>query len=311
MLKNFQYGGQAVIEGVMMRGPKEVAVAVRKPQGEVIVDRQVLNSVTEKYPVLKRPMLRGVVALFEALVLGIRMLTFSANTVMEEEEEELSSLEIALTVSFALAMAVLLFVIIPTVAVHFIQPYFSFFWQNLIEGVLRILIFLGYVVGISFLKDIQRVFQYHGAEHKVIHAYEADEKITSIKDVQKYTTLHPRCGTAFLLMVMVLTVLFFSFLETPDLFLRITSRILLLPVVAGAAYELIKFSARHSDKKLVSAITMPGLWLQKLTTREPDDSQVEVALTALNAVLPDEEKMNEKEAGGAVENEQDSRNKTE
>jgi len=297
MLKSFQYGGQAVIEGVMMRGPREVAVAVRKPKGEILVDRRALNPITEKYTLLKRPVLRGVVALFEALVLGIKMLTFSANVVMEEEEEEdLSPLEIALTVAAAVGLAVLLFVVVPVALAHLGRGYLGPFGQNLLEGLVRIVVLFGYVAGISLMKDIQRVFQYHGAEHKVIHAFEAGEDMSRIDNIQKYSTLHPRCGTAFLLMVVVLTVFFFSFLGSHGLLFRIFSRILLLPLIAGIAYELIKFSAKHADNRLVYLFIIPGLWLQKLTTREPDDSQVEVALLALNEVLPAEEKI--KIAGG-------------
>jgi len=291
MIKSFQYGGQAVIEGVMMRGPDSVAVAVRRPQGDVAVEHQVSVPVTEKYPLLKQPILRGVVALFDAMVLGIKMLTHSANIAMEEEEgEELSFWEIVLTIAAAVGLAVLLFVILPTAAVHFAGDYLNPFWQNILEGVLRILVFLAYVLVISVIKDIQRVFQYHGAEHKVIHAFEAGEDLSDTGKIQAFSTLHPRCGTAFLLIVMVLTIFFFSFLGSPGLLWRIASRIMLLPIIAGAAYELIKLSSRHDEKVWVRALIAPGLWLQKLTTREPDDSQVEVAVMALKAVLPQEQR---------------------
>ena len=291
-MKSFQYGGQAVIEGVMMRGPKQVALAVRKPKGGVELRHHPLSPVTEKYPVLKKPILRGVVALFEALILGIKMLTLSANIAMEEEEEEeLSPWEIALTITLAFGLAIFLFVIIPTGAAHFLSGYMNVFWQNVVEGILRIVLFFGYVLAISFMSDIKRVFQYHGAEHKVINAYESGEDLSRIEKIQKYKTLHPRCGTAFLLTVLVLTIFFYSFLGQPDLFWRIMSRILLLPIIAGVAYEFIKFSAKHMENKLVGLMIVPGLWLQKLTTREPDNSQVEVALEAFNAVLPEEEKI--------------------
>ncbi|KUK11140.1 MAG: hypothetical protein XD50_0585 [Clostridia bacterium 41_269] len=293
MLKNFQYGGQAVIEGVMMRGPREMAVAVRDPKGEIIVERQPLIPLGERFSILGRPIFRGIVALFEALVLGIKTLTFSANVAMDdgEEEEKLSTLEMVLTIAVAVGLAVLLFVVVPVAAVHYGARYLSPIAQNILEGFIRIVVFLGYVAGISLMEDIKRVFQYHGAEHKVIHAYEVGEDLSRIENIQKYSTLHPRCGTAFLLMVVILTIFFFSFLGKQSLFLRILSRILLLPLIAGAAYEIIKFASKHTDNKLVYLLILPGLWLQKLTTREPDDLQVEVALRALNEVLPTEKKI--------------------
>jgi len=293
MLKNFQYGGQAVIEGFMMRGPKEMAVAVRNPKGEIIVERQTLIPIGERFSLLGRPIFRGAAALFEALVLGIKTLTFSANIALDDEEEgeKLSPLEMVLTVAAAVGLAVLLFVVVPVAAVHYGARYLSPFAQNILEGFVRIVVFLGYVMGISLMKDIQRVFQYHGAEHKVIHAYEAGEDLSRIENIQKYSTLHPRCGTAFLLMVVLLTIFFFTFLGEQSLFWRITSRILLLPLIAGAAYEIIKFASKHMDNKAVYLLILPGLWLQKLTTREPDDLQVEVALRALNEVLPPDEKI--------------------
>jgi uncharacterized protein YqhQ len=284
MPEPFQYGGQAVIEGVMMRGPKEMAVAVRKQAGDIVIDTKPINSLAQKYPFLKWPLLRGVLALFEAMVIGVKVLTYSANMAFDEEEETLSGREIAFTVFLAVGLAVLLFVIIPAAAAFFLKAYVNTFWQNILEGVLRIAIFLGYVLAIGRMSDVQRVFQYHGAEHKVIHAYEAGEKLT-VDNARKYTTLHPRCGTSFMLVVLVLTIFLFSFLHTPDILSRIASRLLLLPVVAGLGYEFIKWSGKYACRSWVKAIIAPGLWLQKLTTREPDDSQLEVAICALEAVL--------------------------
>ncbi|NLK01015.1 MAG: DUF1385 domain-containing protein [Clostridia bacterium] len=291
MSETIQYGGQAVMEGVMMRGPRKVAVAVRNPRGEIVVEEKTLQPWWEKFPIFKRPILRGFLALIEAMVLGIKMLTFSANISMDEDEEELSIFELIITIGAAVGLAVLLFIVLPTVIVHYSGKYLTPFWQNLLEGIIRIVVFLGYVLAISFLKDIRRVFEYHGAEHKVIHAFEAGEDISRVENIQKYSTLHPRCGTAFLLIVMVLTIFFFSFLGSPGLFYRILSRILLLPLIAGAAYEIIKISAKYTDKAFIHLLILPGLWLQKLTTREPDASQLEVAMRALAAVLPPEEKI--------------------
>lgn len=277
-------GGQAVIEGVMMRGPEFVATAVREPSGEISVKTEKVSSITERYPILKKPMIRGVVALGESLILGLKSLSYSAQRA-GEEGEELSNKEIIMTMMFSLGLAILLFVIIPTAAAKYIHTAITDpVWLNLTEGALRMLIFLAYVYGISCMKDIQRVFQYHGAEHKTIHAYEADVPLT-VENVQKYTTLHPRCGTAFLLIVMVVSIFMFAFLGWPDLWERILSRIILLPVVAGVSYEIIRFAGR-SQNKLVQVAILPGLWLQKITTRQPDDDQVEVAIRALEAVKP-------------------------
>ncbi|MDS1030354.1 DUF1385 domain-containing protein [Bacillota bacterium LX-D] len=291
MAEPFQYGGQAVIEGVMMRGPKDWAVAVRKKTGEIIVDKKKINSIVQRYPFLKWPLLRGVVALFEAMILGIKVLTYSANmSVDDDEEETLSNKEIALTMVVAVGLALLLFVVIPTVAAYFMKAYFNVFWQNILEGFLRIGIFIAYVYGIGKMSDIQRVFQYHGAEHKTIHTYEAGEKL-EVSNARKHSTLHPRCGTSFMLAVLVLTIFLFSFFTAPNIWVRIGSRLLLMPIVAGISYEFIKWSGKHAHHALVKTMIAPGLWLQKLTTREPDDKQLEVAICALEAVLDEQKRM--------------------
>ncbi len=275
-------GGQAVIEGVMMRGFGKVATAVRKPDGEIDVQLKPVNSITDKYPILKLPFLRGSVTLFESLILGIRALSFSAQTA-GEEDEQLSDKEMAGTIFFALILAAVLFIAIPTFAAKFLKTLTADpFVLNIVEGFVRMAIFFAYIFAISRMEDIQRVFQYHGAEHKTIFGYEADLPLT-VENVKKFPRLHPRCGTAFLLIVMIVSIFVFAFLGWPDLWLRILSRILLLPVVAGIAYEVIRFSAR-SKNSIVRAAIMPGLWLQYLTTREPDDSMIEVAIASLNAV---------------------------
>lgn len=277
-------GGQAVIEGVMMRGPRFVATAVREPSGEISVKKEQVSSLSQRYSILKKPMFRGVLALGESLVLGLKSLSYSAQRA-GEEGEELSNREIMMTMLFSLGLAVVLFVIIPTAAAKYLHGSLSDpFWLNLAEGALRMAIFLAYIYGISRMKEIQRVFQYHGAEHKTIHAYEAGVDLT-VENVQKYSTLHPRCGTAFLLVVMVVSIVMFAFLGWPDLWIRILSRIALLPVVAGVSYEIIRFAGR-SRGGIVRWAILPGLWLQKITTRQPDDDQVEVAIQALEAVKP-------------------------
>ena len=278
-------GGQAVIEGVMMRGFGKVATAVREPGGSIAVEVKPVNSISDRYPILKKPFLRGSVSLFESLILGLKSLSYSAK-MAGEEDEQLTDKEMAGTIVLALVLASILFIAIPTGAAKFFHtitddPIFL----NLMEGILRLIIFLAYIFGISQMKDIRRVFQYHGAEHKTIFCYEADMPLT-VENVQKFPRLHPRCGTAFLLVVMLVSIFVFAFLGWPDLWLRILSRIILLPVVAGVSYEIIRLAARSNNPIMKMAI-MPGLWLQYLTTKPPDDSMVEVAIASLNAVMPE------------------------
>ena len=279
-------GGQAVIEGVMMRGFGKVATAVREPDGNINVQVKPVNSISDKYPILKLPFLRGSVTLFESLVLGIKSLSFSAQAA-GEEDEQLSDKEMIATIFFALGLACVLFIAIPTAAAKFLHTLTEDpFILNLTEGFLRLIIFFAYIAGISRMKDVQRVFQYHGAEHKTIFCYEADLPLT-VENVKKFPRLHPRCGTAFLLIVMIVSIFVFAFLGWPELWLRILSRIILLPVVAGISYEIIRFAGR-SKNSFVRLAIMPGLWLQYLTTREPDGSMIEVAISSLKAVTPEE-----------------------
>lgn len=291
MTKKLSVGGQAVIEGVMMRGPGKIAVAVRKPNGEITVDLKDAGSVSDRYPILKKPFLRGVVSLVESLSYGMKALSFSAQASGEEEEgeESMSSLELAGTIAVSVGLAVLLFVVLPTGAMKLLQNEgFSPMVLNLCEGLLRLGIFLLYIWGISRQKDIQRVFQYHGAEHKTIYTYEHGLPLR-VENVRPFSTLHPRCGTNFLMIVMLISIFIFTFLGWPSLWERILFRILLMPVVAGISYEIIRFAGKHMDKPWVRAAILPGLALQKLTTRQPDDDQIEVAIASLKAVLPPEE----------------------
>jgi len=291
MTKKLSVGGQAVIEGVMMRGPGKLAVAVRKPNGEITVDLKDAGSVSDRYPILKKPFLRGVVSLVESLSYGMKALSFSAQASGEEEDgaESMSSLELAGTIAVSVGLAVLLFVVLPTGAMKLLQNEgFSPMVLNLCEGLLRLGIFLLYIWGISRQKDIQRVFQYHGAEHKTIYTYEHGLPLR-VENVRPFSTLHPRCGTNFLMIVMLISIFIFTFLGWPSLWERILSRILLMPVVAGISYEIIRFAGKHMDKPWVRAAILPGLALQKLTTRQPDDDQIEVAIASLKAVLPPEE----------------------
>ena len=284
MKQKTSIGGQAVIEGVMMRGPKYIATAVRESGGTIVIDKTLLKSDADKYPILKKPMVRGVVALVESLVYGLKSLSYSAQ-VAGEEGEELSDKEIAMTMVFALVLGIGLFVILPTYAAKAIHSSIvNPIVLNLLEGLLRLVIFFAYIFGISRMKEIQRVFEYHGAEHKTIFAYEAGVELIPA-NIRSFSRLHPRCGTNFLLIVMIVSILLFAFLGWPDLLERIISRVILLPVVAGIAYEIIRFAGRSEQRWVAIAIT-PGLWLQKLTTREPSDDQIEVAVAALQSVDP-------------------------
>lgn len=278
-------GGQAVIEGVMMRGFGNMAMAVRQPDGGIAVEQQALNSLTDKYPVLKQPLLRGMVALGEALVYGMKALSNSAQ-LAGEESEELSDREMVMTMLMSIALAIGLFIVLPTFIAKFLKAYTeNLMLLNLIEGVIRLAFFIIYVAVISRVRDIQRVFEYHGAEHKTIHAYEAGVPL-EVEHVRPFSTLHPRCGTSFLLIVMLVSMVVFSFMGWPEIWQRIGSRILLMPLIAGISYEIIRYAGRNAQNSLVSLLIVPGLLLQKLTTREPDGEQIEVAIKALQAVLP-------------------------
>ena len=281
-------GGQAVIEGVMRRGTDKVAVAVRTPNGEITVDVNPVNSIRDKYPILKKPLLRGVIALFESLYDGMKALAYSAQ-VSGDEDEQLTGKEMVMTIATSVLLAVGLFIVIPTWSMRFLHELTSDpMLLNLAEGVLRMVIFLAYIATISSMNDIQRVFQYHGAEHKTIYAFEAGLPL-KVENVRPFSTLHPRCGTNFLMIVMLISMFIFTFLGWPDLLERIASRVVLMPVIAGVSYEIIRFAGNHDDNPLVHFAIMPGLLLQKLTTRQPDDSQIEVAIASLKAVLPPEE----------------------
>ncbi|MDK2932039.1 MAG: hypothetical protein PWR07_2170 [Bacillota bacterium] len=286
MSEEFFYGGQAVIEGVMMRGRRSIAIAVRRPDRTVVVNRQPIGTLTAKYPALRLAFVRGVVAFFETLVVGVRALMFSADQAAGEgEDEKLKPWELTLTLLLSLAVFVALFIVLPNLVAVILQRWLaSPVAVNLAEGVFRLLVFLGYIIVVSRLQDIQRVFQYHGAEHKVIHSFEAGEDLV-VENARRHSTLHPRCGTAFLLIVMIIMVLMFSLLGRTSLVLRIATRLALLPLVTGVSYEVVRLAGRRNPPKIVELAIAPGLWLQRLTTREPDDAQLEVAIAALKDVL--------------------------
>ncbi|HIE28318.1 TPA: DUF1385 domain-containing protein [Candidatus Poribacteria bacterium] len=295
-------GGQAVIEGVMMRGPKSLAIAVRKSNDEIVVKREQLHPLGERYLILKWPILRGVVVLLESLIWGFKALTFSANEAVETAEEpsskdvvnsekkkeEIGGFTLALTLIFSIGMGIGLFVVLPAwIAGFFTEKGFAF---NLIDGVIRLLFFLAYIFVISRIGQIKRVFQYHGAEHKSIYAYESGEELT-VENADKHSTLHPRCGTAFLLMVMFVSILVFSiFGKPPSLLIRFGTRIIFIPLIAGISYELTRLASRKRDIWLMRILIAPGLLMQKLTTKKPTAGQLQVAIIALKEVLSMEEK---------------------
>jgi len=284
-------GGQAVIEGVMMRSLTGYAVAVRQPDGGIALRNDKLVSVTKKYPFLRFPVLRGSVVLIHSLILGMRALNFSAvaSAVDEDGEQELSNGAIAGTMAFAFVLGIALFVLAPlaiTNAVkHYLLPGMGHFTYNVIDGVIRAVFFFGYVLAISMMDDIKRLFQYHGAEHKTVFTFEAREELT-VENARGKSTLHPRCGTSFLLFVMAVSIVVFSLIPTTAPFLvKFGGRVVLLPLIAGLAYEIIRFSARHLDSKFCRALIAPGLWLQRITTKPPDDKQLEIAIVALREAL--------------------------
>ena len=333
-------GGQAVIEGIMMKGPDKIAVAVRKPDGEIIIDESE-NKI--KGGVRKIPLVRGVFAFVDSMVTGVKALMFSANfydedgtakdkvsedkkdsenknesedrnvsedkekvndieksesktlkdAKKEESNEEMPGWMMALTVLTSVCISIGLFIALPNIIAGFLVPNVedangNVFLYNLVESIVKIVIFLTYLILVSKLKDIQRVFEYHGAEHKTIFCYENGEDLT-VENVKKFQRFHPRCGTSFLMFVIVISIIVFSVIGRFDSkIINVLVRIALLPVVAGISYEIIRFAGKHTDNKWISWLNKPGMMLQKLTTREPDEKQIEVAIAALKAVLPKE-----------------------
>lgn len=284
MDKRFHYGGQAVIEGVMIRGRKAVVTTVRRPGGGLAVDIRPLAAIYTGW-MRRAPLIRGVIVLIESMVIGIKSLLYSANVSMEEEEVDISGKMVWVMITVALVLAIVLFLIIPLFLTRLINPYISSSLVfHLIEGFIRLVIFITYLKLVGLIPDIKRVFTYHGAEHKVINAYE-DGMPMEVEAVRKYDTAHVRCGTSFLFVVLMIAIVVFALIGRPSLWLMVLSRILLLPVIAALGYEVIYFGARHNKNPIVRAIISPGLWLQALTTKEPDDSQIEIALSALRKTV--------------------------
>lgn len=288
-------GGQAVIEGVMMRGPHKIATAVRKPDGEIIIDEKKNKSLGK---IAKVPIIRGVIAFISSMVIGVKSLMFSAKFYDVEDEnkkekkketkENMSDWMIYGSVILAICMSVGLFIVLPNVISNIFVPNKEAnpVIYNLVESIVKIAIFLGYLFAVSLMKDIQRTFEYHGAEHKTIFCYENGEELIP-ENVKKYSRFHPRCGTSFLLFVVIISIIVFSLVGVyKNPFINLGLRLLLLPLVAGISYEIIKFAGR-STSKYITWLNAPGKWLQRLTTREPDEKQIEVAIAALKAVIPE------------------------
>lgn len=299
-------GGQAVMEGVMMRGVKKTAVAVRNTDGEIIVEEMTFSNLKDKYPILKLPIVRGAVGFVESMILGYKSLARSADLAgLELEEDQPSKFEkwlskvsggnilnvvMGVAMVLGIGFAILLFTILPAVSTKGLDIIFGGAlggYKTLIEGIIRLSIFLIYLSSVAMIKDIKRIFEYHGAEHKTIHCYEANEELT-VENVKKYSTKHPRCGTSFLLIVMLISILVYSLPIVPwnNIVLRILIKLCFLPLIAGLSYEIIKFAGKY-DNLLTRIISFPGILLQRLTTNEPDNSQIEVAIASLNAVLTD------------------------
>lgn len=295
-------GGQAIIEGVMMRGPKKIAMAVRKPDGEIIIEEKEAKGIGKW---AKMPILRGIVSFVSSMVTGVQALMFSAKFFdIEDEEDEkkknsaeknengLSDTALYFTVFLSLMFSVGLFILLPNFIADLIVPTGMTMLYNIVENLVKILLFIVYLVFVSKMEDIQRLFQYHGAEHKSIFCYENGEELT-VENVKKHSRFHPRCGTSFLLFVLIISIIFFSFLPRAESFAKILNvlinmgaRLLLMPLVAGISYEVIKFAGK-SKNKFVQMLNKPGMWLQRLTTKEPDESQIEVAIASLKAVIPE------------------------
>jgi uncharacterized protein YqhQ len=285
-------GGQAVIEGVMMKGRKAWTVAVRGPKGDIHLKKEALSDLPK---ILKLPVLRGFFALFHAMFIGIKAIEFSANKAYEEEEgKPLNAFAMGATIGFSLLLGIGLFILFPLYATKLIGLLFasvstSSVLFNLVDGIIRVAVFLAYIITIGMWKDMRRIFEYHGAEHKVIHAYENGKDLT-VKNIKEHSPLHPRCGTSFLLIVMVISIFTFSFIPQEWSFTyKFLSRLVLIPLIAGVSYEFLRLSAKMKHNALMHMLILPGLMLQRLTTREPDDAQIEVAVKALKEVLALEE----------------------
>jgi uncharacterized protein YqhQ len=278
-------GGQALIEGVMMRHGNKIAAAVRSPQKEIVIQERDYIPLTRRYKILGLMFIRGTVTLLEMMVVGIKCLMFSADVALAEEERKPQGWEMPLSLVFSFAVAIFFFVVVPAFCFTKMKLFVpNLILLNILEGCIRLSLFLGFLTATLFLPDMRRVYMYHGAEHKTVFAWEHGQELT-VENIRNFSTRHPRCGTSFILFVMLVSILVFSLLGRPDFLHRVIYKIILLPVVAGISYEAIRFTGKHSSWKLVQLLSWPGLMLQKITTQEPDDDQIEVAIAAMKKVI--------------------------
>ena len=287
-MPRFAYGGQALMEGIMMRGRDSIAVAVRHPDGGIVTATEPLDSLLHRSRFARAPLFRGVVLLYETLVVGTRWLMRSGSIAAAGEGVEMGRGTIAVTLIVTFGFAIMLFVVLPIflskAATDVALGPGQAFIQHLVEGLIRVALFVGYLLVVSRAPDIARVFRYHGAEHMTIHALEHDDPLT-IENIRRYPTAHPRCGTEFLVVFVVVSILMFSLLAGQSLVVSVVGRILLIPVIAAVSYELLRFGARHRGNRLVRWIFLPGIWLQLITTKEPDDDMIEVAVASMREAL--------------------------
>jgi uncharacterized protein YqhQ len=279
--ESLAFGGQALIEGVMIRGKRHLVMCVRQPSGEILTQTQEINSLTQRYKVLGLPFIRGIIALGETMYMGVKGIAFSANAALEEEEEEFTWKEWAIVIVLTVAMSSLFFVI-PFLVTSLLNLTGVLF--NLVEAAVRLALFLGYMAVISLWGEFKRVLQYHGAEHKTINAHEHGVDLT-VESVREHSRLHRRCGTSFIFIVILVSVLLFSIMPRAGFWPRLVQRIVLIPVFGAISYELLRFSAKHEDSIIIRLLTAPGVFFQRLTTKEPEDPMLEVAIEAVKEVI--------------------------
>ncbi len=283
-------GGQAVIEGVLIRTRKKISIAVRNPRGRIIVQKRKFTSLLQRNALLRLPLVRGVITLFEMLVVGIKALSFSANIALGEKEQEIGWTELVVSLVLVFGFALLFFKYLPLVLTQSLTKKSALLQESaiafsVVEGFLKLLLFVGYLVCISFAKDVKTLFRYHGAEHMAVHCFEHKLVLTK-NNVKKFAPMHPRCGTSFILFVFLVSIVVYAFIPgTLPLWKKYVYRILLLPLIAGISYELLKVSARLEQNPFFRAITLPGIWLQYITTKQPNTKQIEVAIAALKGAL--------------------------
>lgn len=285
MSNKIEVGGQAVIEGVMMRSPNHLVVAARREDGKIVTKKDKIRRLKKPF---RLPFIRGIVSLVDTLVVGIKALTWSANQATGKDED-LRARDIAFILGVSFAFAILFFIALPLYLTKLVTTDKSFIF-NLVDGLIRIAIFIIYVLAISLMKDVKRIFQYHGAEHKAVNCYEANKSLT-VENVKRYSTLHPRCGTAFLVIVLIISIILFSLIVSESFTVKLAGRIILIPVVAGISFEFLKFAGKHRDNWLIKILNAPGLGIQKITTKEPDRRQIEVGIRALKETLKLESKI--------------------